>query len=49
MLRLIAEGRSNGEIADELFVSLKTIEHHVSSILANWGSPDDPTPSVPID
>ncbi len=33
VLRLIAEGLSNGEIADRLFISPKTVEHHVSAIL----------------
>ncbi len=37
VLGLIAAGRSNGEIADRLFVSIKTVEHHVSSILAKLG------------
>ncbi len=30
---LIAEGLSNAEIAKRLFVTPKTIEHHVTSIL----------------
>lgn len=33
VLRLIDEGRSNGEIALALFVSSKTIDHHISAIL----------------
>jgi DNA-binding NarL/FixJ family response regulator len=37
ILELIAAGRSNGEIADRLFISLKTVEHHVSAILAKLG------------
>jgi DNA-binding NarL/FixJ family response regulator len=33
VLGLIAEGLTNAEIADELFVSAKTVDHHVSAIL----------------
>ena len=31
--RLVAEGRSNGEIAKQLFISVKTVSVHVSNIL----------------
>lgn len=34
VLRLIDEGRSNAEIGARLFVSVKTVDHHISSILA---------------
>ncbi|MFD1432006.1 response regulator [Lacticaseibacillus yichunensis] len=34
VLQLIAKGRSNQEIADELFITLKTVKTHVSNILA---------------
>jgi|SRR5919206_1012593 DNA-binding NarL/FixJ family response regulator len=34
ILRLIAEGRDNTEIAAQLFLSTKTVKNHVSSILA---------------
>ena len=34
VLLLIAEGRSNQEIADLLFITLKTVKTHVSNILA---------------
>ncbi len=34
MLRLISAGRSNQEIADELFISVRTVAHHVTSILS---------------
>ncbi|MEZ2365132.1 DNA-binding response regulator [Bacillus cereus] len=33
VLLLIAEGKSNQEIADELFIALKTVKTHVSNIL----------------
>ena len=34
ILLLMAEGKSNQEIADELFISLKTVKTHVSNILS---------------
>jgi DNA-binding CsgD family transcriptional regulator len=34
VLRLMAEGLSNGEVAERLSASRKTIEHHVSAVLA---------------
>ncbi|MBO3746904.1 AAA family ATPase [Streptosporangiaceae bacterium NEAU-GS5] len=37
VLRLVAEGRSNREIAAELFISAKTASVHVSNILAKLG------------
>ena len=35
--RLVATGRSNREAAADLVVSVKTIEHHLSSIYAKFG------------
>jgi len=37
VLRLVAEGRSNGEIGGTLFISTKTASVHVSNILAKLG------------
>lgn len=37
MLRLIAEGRSNREIGQALFITPKTASVHVSNILAKLG------------
>lgn len=34
VLRLIGEGRSNQEIADELYIGIKTVKTHVSNILS---------------
>ena len=33
MLSLLAEGWSNAEIATQLFLSTRTVDHHVSAIL----------------
>jgi DNA-binding NarL/FixJ family response regulator len=40
VLALMAEGRSNGGIARQLWVSERTVEKHVQSILAKLGLPD---------
>lgn len=34
VLELMADGLTNSEIADRLFISPKTVEHHISTILA---------------
>ena len=34
VLQLVAKGKSNSEIASELFISLKTVKTHVSNILS---------------
>jgi DNA-binding NarL/FixJ family response regulator len=34
VLALVADGRSNSEIAAELGISLKTVQNHVSRVLA---------------
>jgi len=34
VLSLMTDGCTNAEIADRLFISLKTVDHHVSAILA---------------
>lgn len=40
VLELIAQGKSNQEIADELFITLKTVKTHVSNILSKLGVED---------
>lgn len=38
ILGLVAQGRTNGEIAKQLFISTKTVSVHVSNILAKLGA-----------
>ena len=38
ILALVAEGRTNGEIGRQLFISTKTVSVHVSNILAKLGA-----------
>ena len=38
VLRLIALGKNNREIAEELVISLRTVAHHVTSILTKSGA-----------
>jgi len=37
VLRLLAEGKTNREIAEELIVAVKTVDSHVSNILTKFG------------
>jgi DNA-binding NarL/FixJ family response regulator len=37
VLQLVAESRTNKEIAAELFISIRTVEHHRSNICAKLG------------
>ncbi len=37
VLELLAEGLSNRELAERLFLTRKTVEHHVRSVLRKLG------------
>ena len=37
MLRLVADGRTAGEIATQLFISARTAEHHIQHIYTKIG------------
>lgn len=40
VLTLIAQGKTNQEIADELFIGIKTVKTHVSNVLSKLGVED---------
>ena len=46
VLELIVAGASNHEIAERLFVSKKTVEHHVSAVYTKLGVSDRPSAMV---
>ena len=46
--RLLATGRTNRQIADELVISLKTVETHVTHVLAKLGVPSRTAAAVAL-
>jgi DNA-binding NarL/FixJ family response regulator len=46
VLRLLATGRTNHVIADELFVAEKTVDRHVSNIFTKLGVSSRPSAQV---
>ncbi|HEY3737399.1 MAG TPA: LuxR C-terminal-related transcriptional regulator [Jatrophihabitans sp.] len=40
VLLLLVSGRSNADIAVQLYLSKRTVEHHVSAIMRQLGAPD---------
>ena len=39
VLRLLVDGLSNADVADHLYLSEKTVGHHVSAVLHKLGEP----------
>lgn len=40
VLRLIAEGKSNQDVAEDLYIGIKTVKFHVTNVLAKLGVDD---------
>ena len=38
MLRLVADGATNAQVAERLFLSIRTVETHVANLLRRTGS-----------
>jgi DNA-binding NarL/FixJ family response regulator len=38
VLQLLAAGKTNNEVADALFISVRTVERHISNIYAKIGA-----------
>lgn len=45
VLALLGEHLSNAEISARLFISVRTVESHVSSLLRKYGAPDRRAPA----